>query len=140
VQIVDDILDLTASSSILGKPALNDIKSGLATVPVLFAAEEYPELRALILRKFKGSGDLSQVREGAWPFDEGQVARPMRGYRVWSGKWANACRGFCCFCFCKAALDSVQAAEKNVAVKKVALTNDVGCEILGTFSPGHPLL
>ncbi len=33
-QIVDDILDLTASSSILGKPALNDIKSGLATVPV----------------------------------------------------------------------------------------------------------
>lgn len=33
-QIVDDILDLTASSSLLGKPALNDIKSGLATLPV----------------------------------------------------------------------------------------------------------
>ncbi len=33
-QIVDDVLDLTVASSILGKPALNDIKSGLATVPV----------------------------------------------------------------------------------------------------------
>jgi hypothetical protein len=33
-QIVDDILDLTASSSMLGKPALNDLKSGLATAPV----------------------------------------------------------------------------------------------------------
>lgn len=62
-QIVDDILDLTASSSILGKPALNDIKSGLATVPVLFAAEEHPELKAMILRKFKGQGDLGHAVE-----------------------------------------------------------------------------
>jgi geranylgeranyl pyrophosphate synthase len=29
-------LDLTASSSLLGKPALNDMKSGLATAPVGF--------------------------------------------------------------------------------------------------------
>nr|QHF16630.1 geranylgeranyl pyrophosphate synthase GGPPS2-2 [Haematococcus lacustris] len=60
-QVVDDILDLTASSSILGKPALNDIKSGLATAPVLFAAEQKPELRPLILRKFKQEGDLSKA-------------------------------------------------------------------------------
>ena len=36
---MDDVLDLTASSSMLGKPALNDLKSGLSTAPVLFAAE-----------------------------------------------------------------------------------------------------
>ncbi|GFH15591.1 geranylgeranyl pyrophosphate synthase GGPPS2 [Haematococcus lacustris] len=60
-EVVDDILDLTASSSILGKPALNDIKSGLATAPVLFAAEQKPELRPLILRKFKQEGDLSKA-------------------------------------------------------------------------------
>ncbi|KAL6761589.1 isoprenoid synthase domain-containing protein [Haematococcus lacustris] len=60
-QVVDDILDLTASSSILGKPALNDIKSGLATAPVLFAAEQKPELRPLILRKFKQEGDLPKA-------------------------------------------------------------------------------
>ena len=61
MQIVDDVLDLTASSTLLGKPALNDIKSGLATAPVLLAAEEYPELKPLILRRFKGSGDLAQA-------------------------------------------------------------------------------
>lgn len=33
-QVVDDILDLTASSSMLGKPALNDLRSGIATAPV----------------------------------------------------------------------------------------------------------
>ena len=40
----------------LGKPALNDLKSGLATAPVLYAAEEHPELHALILRRFKCEG------------------------------------------------------------------------------------
>lgn len=39
MQIVDDILDLTASASLLGKPAHNDLRSGLATAPVLYAAE-----------------------------------------------------------------------------------------------------
>jgi geranylgeranyl pyrophosphate synthase len=30
-------------------------------VKVLFAAEQHPELRPLILRRFKGSGDLAQA-------------------------------------------------------------------------------
>jgi geranyl diphosphate synthase len=34
LQIVDDVLDLTASSTMLGKPALNDLRSGMATAPV----------------------------------------------------------------------------------------------------------
>nr|QKY15110.1 geranylgeranyl pyrophosphate synthase (GGPPS2) [Polytomella parva] len=62
-QIVDDILDLTVSSSMLGKPALNDMKSGLATAPVLFAMEEKPELKPLILRRFKQEGDIAKAME-----------------------------------------------------------------------------
>jgi geranyl diphosphate synthase len=62
MQIVDDVLDLTASSSMLGKPALNDLKSGLATVPVLCAAEEHAALKPLILRRFKNEGDVEMVR------------------------------------------------------------------------------
>jgi geranyl diphosphate synthase len=58
-QIVDDLLDLTGSSSILGKPALNDLKSGLATAPVLLAARQRPELLPLIARKFRGEGDVA---------------------------------------------------------------------------------
>ena len=45
----------------MGKPALNDLKSGLATAPVLFAAEEYPELSPLILRRFKNPGDVEMA-------------------------------------------------------------------------------
>lgn len=61
-QFVDDVLDFTSSSSILGKPALNDLASGLATAPVLFAAEEHPELVPLIARKFKVSGDVAAAQ------------------------------------------------------------------------------
>jgi hypothetical protein len=55
-QFVDDVLDFTGSTMQLGKPALNDLRSGLATAPVLFAAEEHPELQPLILRRFKSEG------------------------------------------------------------------------------------
>jgi geranyl diphosphate synthase len=41
-QFVDDVLDFTGSTLQLGKPALNDLRSGLATAPVLYAAEVRP--------------------------------------------------------------------------------------------------
>lgn len=60
-QIVDDILDLTASSSMLGKPSLNDLHSGLATAPILFAAQEAKELQPMVLRRFKQHGDAARA-------------------------------------------------------------------------------
>ena len=63
VQFIDDVLDFTSSSGELGKPNLNDIKSGVITAPVLFAAEEHPELIEMIQRKFKGEGDVAQANE-----------------------------------------------------------------------------
>jgi geranyl diphosphate synthase len=62
-QIVDDLLDILGSSKQLGKPALNDMRAGLATAPVLFAAEEQPGLTALIRRKFKGESDVQYALE-----------------------------------------------------------------------------
>jgi geranyl diphosphate synthase len=62
-QIVDDLLDILGSSKQLGKPALNDMRAGLATAPVLFAAEEQPGLTALIRRKFKGGSDVQHALE-----------------------------------------------------------------------------
>lgn len=41
-QFVDDVLDFTGSTLQLGKPALNDLRSGLATAPVLYAAQVWP--------------------------------------------------------------------------------------------------
>jgi len=61
-QLVDDLLDFQGTAATLGKPALADIKSGLATAPVLFAAQQFPALLLpLIQRKFEGSGDVESA-------------------------------------------------------------------------------
>ncbi|KAF8976830.1 coq1 putative hexaprenyl diphosphate synthase [Entomortierella lignicola] len=60
--LVDDMLDFTVSSEEFGKPTGADLKLGLATAPVLFAWEEYPELGKLIKRNFDREGDV----ETAW--------------------------------------------------------------------------
>mmetsp|Transcript_25681 Transcript_25681/g.77124 ORF Transcript_25681/g.77124 Transcript_25681/m.77124 type:complete len:489 (-) Transcript_25681:67-1533(-) len=57
-QIVDDVLDFAADDDALGKPAGADLSLGLATAPILFAAQDHPELRPLIERRFKGAGDV----------------------------------------------------------------------------------
>ena len=41
-QLVDDILDFVS---------LDDLKLGFATAPVLFAAEEFPQLHTMITRR-----------------------------------------------------------------------------------------
>jgi geranylgeranyl pyrophosphate synthase len=60
-QIVDDILDFSGASSSLGKPAQADMSLGLATAPVLFAAENVKELTPLIERRFKEKGDVQRA-------------------------------------------------------------------------------
>ncbi|KAG6380750.1 isoprenoid synthase domain-containing protein [Boletus reticuloceps] len=60
-QLVDDILDFSSSTA-LGKPGSGtDLRLGIATGPVLYAAEEYPELEPLIARGFKHDGDVERV-------------------------------------------------------------------------------
>ena len=62
-QFQDDVLDFIGSESLLGKPTLGDLKEGIATAPVLFAAEEFPELSELIERRFKHSGDVQRAHD-----------------------------------------------------------------------------
>jgi geranyl diphosphate synthase len=62
-QIVDDLLDILGSSKQLGKPALNDLRAGIATAPVLLAVQEQPGLIELIRRKFKKEGDVQYALE-----------------------------------------------------------------------------
>ncbi|XP_031706059.1 all trans-polyprenyl-diphosphate synthase PDSS1 isoform X1 [Anarrhichthys ocellatus] len=63
-QLVDDVLDFTSGASHLGKPSAADLKLGLATGPVLFACQQFPELHALIMRRFSSKGDIDQ----AWQY------------------------------------------------------------------------
>lgn len=63
-QIIDDVLDFVGNANTMGKPLLADLNAGLATAPVLYAAEEYPdELGAMIQRKFKREGDVERSVE-----------------------------------------------------------------------------
>ncbi|XP_005805791.1 decaprenyl-diphosphate synthase subunit 1 [Xiphophorus maculatus] len=63
-QLVDDVLDFTSGAEQLGKPAAADLKLGLATGPVLFACQQFPELHAMIMRRFSSKGDVDQ----AWQY------------------------------------------------------------------------
>jgi len=57
-QLVDDWLDFVSSADLLGKPSGADLHLGLATAPVLFASQEFPQLEQLILRQFSQPGDV----------------------------------------------------------------------------------
>jgi len=60
-QLVDDALDFQQSSAALGKPALADMRLGLATAPVLLSIAERPGLLELVERKCAGEGDMEQA-------------------------------------------------------------------------------
>jgi len=62
-QLVDDLLDFVSSTDTMGKPAASDLKLGLATAPVLFACEKYPELNPMIMRRFQEPGDVERAFE-----------------------------------------------------------------------------
>jgi geranylgeranyl pyrophosphate synthase len=55
------MLDFTSSFSIFGKPVNADLHLGLATAPVLYAAEMFPALWPIIDRRFSKPGDVSAV-------------------------------------------------------------------------------
>src|SRR5258708_22601607 len=42
-QIIDDILDYTEDQSTIGKPAGNDLRQGMATLPLIYALQEQPQ-------------------------------------------------------------------------------------------------
>ena len=41
-QIIDDILDYTEDQSTIGKPAGNDLRQGMVTLPLIYALQEHP--------------------------------------------------------------------------------------------------
>jgi heptaprenyl diphosphate synthase len=47
-QIIDDILDITATPEFLGKSAGSDLRGGICTLPIIYALRRSPKLRNLI--------------------------------------------------------------------------------------------
>ncbi|XP_071825983.1 all trans-polyprenyl-diphosphate synthase PDSS1-like [Apostichopus japonicus] len=74
-QLIDDILDFTSTDETLGKPTVADLRLGLATAPVLFAALKQPELNAMIMRRFEVEGDVEKAREAVMKTNSIEEAR-----------------------------------------------------------------
>ncbi|KAI8928162.1 isoprenoid synthase domain-containing protein, partial [Entophlyctis helioformis] len=76
-QLVDDMLDFVVTADDLGKPVNADLQLGLATAPVLFAAETYPQLYPLMERNFSRSGDVETARDLVFRSDGLQRTREL---------------------------------------------------------------
>lgn len=63
-QIIDDVLDITSSSEVLGKPALNDFREGKTTLPYIYMYEKLSEEDKNKLVSFFGK-DLDE-KESSW--------------------------------------------------------------------------
>ena len=59
--MVDDLLDFVGKQDEFGKPVGQDLNLGLATAPLLYAIEEYPQLQAMSDRNFAEPGDVELV-------------------------------------------------------------------------------
>nr|XP_056713086.1 all trans-polyprenyl-diphosphate synthase PDSS1 [Euleptes europaea] len=68
-QLIDDVLDFSACSRQLGKPTSADLKLGIATGPVLFACQRFPEINAMIMRRFSLPGDVERAHECVFQSD-----------------------------------------------------------------------
>src|SRR5437868_9816209 len=42
-QIIDDVLDYTEDQATIGKPAGNDLREGMVTLPLIYALQEQPQ-------------------------------------------------------------------------------------------------
>jgi octaprenyl-diphosphate synthase len=59
-QLIDDLLDFTASSEQLGKPVMSDLKEGKVTLPLIYAMENgHREARSLVARVLEEKEFLS---------------------------------------------------------------------------------
>ncbi|XP_020206027.1 solanesyl diphosphate synthase 3, chloroplastic/mitochondrial [Cajanus cajan] len=62
-QLIDDVLDFTGTSASLGKGSLTDIRHGIVTAPILFAMEEFPQLRAVVDEGFEDPANVDLALE-----------------------------------------------------------------------------
>ncbi|MEX2100636.1 MAG: polyprenyl synthetase family protein [Acidimicrobiia bacterium] len=89
-QIVDDVLDITATESSLGKPAGKDMLEGVYTLPVIYALRETEPLRALLGRPID-SEQLADAR--ALASENGAVDLALSVARSHATKAADAIEG-----------------------------------------------
>src|SRR6202451_2606290 len=75
-QLIDDLLDFTASPEQLGKPVLNDLKEGKVTLPLIFALQASPTHAA----DADGNGHAHASSDGRCLVEKVLEERDFRGF------------------------------------------------------------
>ncbi|KAL4564137.1 hypothetical protein LXL04_028189 [Taraxacum kok-saghyz] len=76
-QLIDDVLDFTGTSSSLGKGALSDIHHGIITTPILYAMEDFPELRTVVDRGLDDPANVNLVSYVPIKFIKSNILSPL---------------------------------------------------------------
>lgn len=110
-QLVDDLLDYTATSEQLGKPALSDLREGKLTLPMLTLLERAPEETEPIVRRiWEAPGD-----EGIQAGDEARLRALIDRHDALSETRALAAKAS------SAAREHLAAVEGNAGIKRLLL-------------------
>jgi octaprenyl-diphosphate synthase len=82
-QLVDDLLDFTASPEKLGKPVLSDLKEGKVTLPLIFALQAQAHAHgASHTASADGNGETHASNDGRWMVEKVLEERDFRTVRA----------------------------------------------------------
>lgn len=90
-QVIDDCLDLSGEAATLGKPALADMRAGVATLPVLLAGQREAAVQEAVQRRFTREGDIALCEAAIVRHD--CVAEAMRYAEGHCQEASNALQG-----------------------------------------------
>jgi geranylgeranyl pyrophosphate synthase len=90
-QIVDDVLDVVATDEQLGKPAGNDLVTGVYTLPVIRAIAGTPDLRELLGAPLDGE-TMNRARDAVR--SNGAVSAALSVAAAYAAEAEDALRGF----------------------------------------------
>lgn len=87
-QIRDDLNDMESDEKSEGKPVKNDLKEGIATLPVILAIRNDPELKGTVEEYFSGNGDVRSIIKRVASSDGTRDAIRLKQ------KYKDKCKGF----------------------------------------------
>jgi octaprenyl-diphosphate synthase len=110
-QLVDDLLDYTATSEQLGKPALSDLREGKLTLPMLTLLERAPGETEPIIRRIWQAGEGTPIA----PEDEALLRALIERHNALSETRELATRAS------KAAVAALSAVDGDAGIKNLLL-------------------
>ena len=110
-QLVDDLLDYTATSEQLGKPALSDLREGKLTLPMLTLLERAPGDTEPIIRRIWEAGEVSPIK----PEDEARLRALMTRHDALSESRTLAAKAS------QAAVAALCAVKGEAAIKSLLM-------------------